>query len=36
MLVPLMVVAALLVVLGFYTGDIVNNIIRFALPAGIA
>jgi len=36
MLVPLMVVAALLVILGFYTGDIVNNLIRFALPAGIA
>ena len=36
MLVPLMVVAALLVILGFYTGDIVNNLIQFALPAGIA
>jgi len=36
MLVPLMVVAALLVILGFFTDDIVNNIIRFALPAGMA
>jgi multicomponent Na+:H+ antiporter subunit D len=36
MLAPLMIVAALLVILGFYTGDIVNTIIQFVLPSGIA
>ncbi len=35
MLVPLLVVAVLLIVLGVYTGDIVTNIIQFALPAQV-
>jgi len=35
MLVPLMVVAMLLIVLGVYTGDIVTNIIYFAIPPEI-
>ncbi|MBK5099622.1 MAG: monovalent cation/H+ antiporter subunit D family protein [Desulfobacteraceae bacterium] len=35
MLVPLLIVAAGLVVVGLYTGDIVNNIIQFAIPKGI-
>ena len=35
MLVPLLIVAAGLVVLGLYTGDLVNNIIQFAIPKGI-
>jgi len=35
MLVPLMVVAAGLIVLGIYTGDIVTHIIQFAIPAQI-
>jgi len=32
MLVPLMVVAAGLVLVGMYTGDIVEHIVRFAIP----
>jgi multicomponent Na+:H+ antiporter subunit D len=32
MLVPLYVVAAGLVLVGFYTGDIVNHIVRFVIP----
>jgi len=35
MLVPLIIVAAGLVVAGMYTGDIVTRIIDFAIPAGI-
>ncbi len=35
MLVPLWIVAAALVIVGIYTGDIVNNIIQFAIPEGI-
>jgi len=35
MLVPLIIVAAGLVVVGMYTGDIVTRIIDFAIPAGI-
>ena len=35
MLVPLFIVAAGLVLVGIYTGDIVNKIIEFAIPPGI-
>jgi len=35
MLVPLLIVAAGLVVVGVYTGDIVNHIIEYAIPEGI-
>jgi len=35
MLVPLLIVAAGLVVVGMYTGDIVTRIIDFSIPAGI-
>ena len=35
MLVPLFIVAAGLVVVGLYTGDIVNHIIEFAIPKAI-
>ncbi len=35
MLVPLLIVAAGLVVVGMYTGDIVTHIIRFAIPTSI-
>jgi multicomponent Na+:H+ antiporter subunit D len=35
MLVPLFIVAAGLIVVGLYTGDIVNKIIEFAIPKGI-
>lgn len=35
MLVPLIIVAAGLVVVGMYTGDIVTHIIDFSIPAGI-
>ena len=35
MLVPLLVVAASLILVGVYTGDIVNHIIQFAIPKGI-
>jgi len=35
MLVPLIIVAAGLVVVGMYTGDIVTRIIDFSIPAGI-
>jgi multicomponent Na+:H+ antiporter subunit D len=35
MLVPLLVVAAGLLAVGVYTGDIVNQIIEFAIPKGI-
>ncbi len=35
MLVPLLMVAATLIVLGLYTGDIINHIIRFAVPASL-
>jgi len=35
MLVPLFIVAAGLVLVGIYTGDIVNKIIEFAIPQGI-
>ncbi len=35
MLVPLFIVAAGLVLVGIYTGDIVNKIIEFAIPKGI-
>lgn len=36
MLIPLLIVAASLVVVGLYTGDIVNRIIDLAIPKGIA
>ena len=32
MVVPLLIVAAILIVVGLYTGDIVNHVIRFAVP----
>ena len=35
MLVPLLIVAAGLVLVGLYTGDIVNHIIRFAIPKAL-
>jgi multicomponent Na+:H+ antiporter subunit D len=35
MLVPLFIVAAGLILVGLYTGDIVNNIIEFAIPKSI-
>jgi multicomponent Na+:H+ antiporter subunit D len=35
MLVPLLMVAGLLLVLGMLTGDVVSNIIQFAIPNGI-
>jgi multicomponent Na+:H+ antiporter subunit D len=35
MLVPLLIVAAGLVLVGIYTGDIVENIIQFAVPKGL-
>lgn len=35
MLAPLLLVAASLVVVGLYSGDIIANIIRYAIPAGI-
>jgi len=35
MLVPLLIVAAGLVVVGLYTGDIVEHVIEFAIPKGI-
>ena len=35
MLVPLLVVAASLILVGVYTGDIINHIIQFAIPKGI-
>jgi multicomponent Na+:H+ antiporter subunit D len=35
MLVPLFIVAAILVLVGLYTGDIVNHIIEFAIPKGL-
>ncbi len=35
MLVPLLIVAAGLVLVGIYTGDIVNHIIQFAIPKGL-
>ena len=36
MLVPIIVVAVALVVLGLYSGDIVTHIIQSAIPGGIA
>lgn len=35
MLVPLFIIAAILVLVGLYTGDIVNQIIDFAIPRGL-
>ncbi len=35
MLIPLLLVAAGLLAMGFYTDDIVTHVIRFAIPAGI-
>ena len=35
MLVPLLIVAAGLIAVGIYTGDIVNHVIQFAIPKGI-
>ena len=35
MLIPLLIVAAGLVLVGIYTGDIVNHIIQFAIPKGL-
>jgi multicomponent Na+:H+ antiporter subunit D len=35
MLVPLLIVAASLVVVGMYTGDMVTHIIQFAIPTSI-
>jgi len=34
MLVPLYIVAAGLIVVGLYTGDIVNHIVQFVIPKG--
>ncbi|MFH2001082.1 MAG: monovalent cation/H+ antiporter subunit D family protein [Planctomycetota bacterium] len=36
MLIPLLVVAVALVVIGYFTGDIVDGLIRFAVPSGLA
>jgi len=36
MVLSLFLVAAALVVLGIYTGDIVTEIIQYAIPKGIA
>jgi len=36
MLVPLLMVAAGLILLGLYTGDIINHVIRFAVPASLS
>ncbi|KPK25827.1 MAG: NADH dehydrogenase [Nitrospira bacterium SG8_3] len=36
MLLPLLIVAVGLVLVGIYTGDIVNQIIRFAIPKGLS
>lgn len=35
MLLPLLIVAAGLVLVGLYTGDIINHIIQFAIPKGL-
>jgi len=35
MVVPLLIVAAGLILVGLYTGDIVDHIIRFAIPKGL-
>lgn len=35
MVVPLLIVAVILILVGFYTGDIVNHVIRFAIPEAI-
>jgi len=35
MLVPLLIVAAILILVGIYTGDIVNHIIKFAIPESL-
>jgi multicomponent Na+:H+ antiporter subunit D len=35
MVVPLLIVAAGLVLVGIYTGDIVNHIIQFAIPESL-
>jgi len=35
MLIPLLLVAAGLLVMGIYTNDIVTHVIRFAIPAGV-
>jgi multicomponent Na+:H+ antiporter subunit D len=35
MMVPLIIVAMCLIIIGFYSGDIVTNIIRHSIPAGL-
>lgn len=35
MVVPLLIVAVILILVGLYTGDIVNHIIKFAIPEGL-
>ncbi|MBF0202984.1 MAG: hypothetical protein HQK67_01430, partial [Desulfamplus sp.] len=35
MLIPFLAVSVMLIVLGLYSGEIVTNIIHFAIPAGI-
>jgi len=35
MVVPLLIVAALLIMVGLYTGVIVNHIIQFAIPESL-
>ena len=35
MLIPLFITAVILILVGLYTGDIVNNIIEFAIPKGL-
>lgn len=35
MLIPLLVVAVALIVIGWYTGDIVESVIRFTVPEGV-
>jgi multicomponent Na+:H+ antiporter subunit D len=36
MIIPLLITAATLILLGIYSGDIVTNILQLALPSGIA
>jgi len=36
MVFPLLIVAAVLILVGLYTGDIVNHVIRFAIPEAMA
>lgn len=36
MVIPLLIVAVILILVGIYTGDIVNHVIRFAIPEAMA